>query len=166
MTTEPTTTTDNLREVVAFLTQGSPPRYPFSNARLTKMVYLADWKAALTYGRQITQIRWVFNHYGPWVPDVVDSIRHDPAFRIEKKRNGLGGPKEEIRQIRDVPITTLLQKQEIALTHVVDETIGLDWTTFIRLVYSTFPVVNQPRFATLDLPMLASEYKRQTLETK
>jgi hypothetical protein len=36
------------------------------------MVYLADWRSAITRGKQITDIVWEFNYYGPYVDDIVN----------------------------------------------------------------------------------------------
>ena len=71
-----------LRDVVAYLCSHYPHREELSKARLTKMVYLADWKSALQRGSQLTEIKWQFNHYGPYVDDVVNSVRNDPEFEI------------------------------------------------------------------------------------
>lgn len=55
--------TQSLRESVVALCQLSPAPQRFSNARLTTVVYLADWKSALDPGQQITNIQWGFHHY-------------------------------------------------------------------------------------------------------
>ena len=49
-----------------------------SNARLTKTVYLADWKQAIIKHRQISDIKWYFDNYGPFVND----IKHEAESRI------------------------------------------------------------------------------------
>ncbi len=156
----------SLRDIVAVLCQLSPSGYKFSNARLTKMVYLADWKSALDREHQITHLDWIFNHYGPWVPDVVDAIRDDRNFKIEKKRNVYGGPKEQIRLIRPISLPNMPASTQAILQHVVNQTVDLNWSEFIRLVYSTYPVLSQPRYVDLDLPSLAKEYRQEMAESR
>ncbi|MEZ5578109.1 MAG: hypothetical protein R3F40_00950 [Candidatus Competibacteraceae bacterium] len=31
------------------------------------MIYLADWFSSLADGKKLTDIEWLFNHYGPYV---------------------------------------------------------------------------------------------------
>jgi hypothetical protein len=50
-----------LRDVVAYLCHEYPHKGELSKARLTKMVYLADWRSAIERGSQVTDIEWVFN---------------------------------------------------------------------------------------------------------
>jgi hypothetical protein len=45
------------------------------------------------------------------------------------------------------------------LDFVIEQTAPLYWNDFIKLVYSTYPVVTQPRFLPLDLVKLALEYR-------
>jgi len=66
-----------LSTVLRFLCEKYPLKNELSNARLTKMVYLADWRSALMYGNQITDIEWYFDNFGPYVHDVVNTARTD-----------------------------------------------------------------------------------------
>ncbi len=47
-----------LKDVMAYIIANYPFKGELSNARLTKMVYLTDWKNALLSGRQVTDISW------------------------------------------------------------------------------------------------------------
>ena len=51
-----------LKEVISYLVSKYPHKDELSNARLTKMIYLADWRHAITQGNQITDIRWFFDN--------------------------------------------------------------------------------------------------------
>ena len=61
-----------LKDVMAYLIKNYPEniRHEMSNARLTKMVYLADWHRVLKSDKQITNIDWYFDNYGPFVHDI------------------------------------------------------------------------------------------------
>jgi hypothetical protein len=147
-----------LRDVVAYLCEQYPHKNELSKARLTKMVYLADWKSAIERGCQITDILWVFNHYGPYVDDVVDSIRDDPAFEVVRTANVYGDQKELIRLREQVKYPTLTDEDRKILDFVVERTAPKYWNDFIRLVYSTYPVMTQARHSALDLVGLAKRY--------
>ncbi|MFC0274215.1 Panacea domain-containing protein [Metabacillus herbersteinensis] len=44
------------------------------------MVYLADWYSALKNGKQLTNIEWYFDHYGPYVVDVYNAVKEDQSI--------------------------------------------------------------------------------------
>lgn len=148
-----------LRDVILYLCQHYPHKNELSKARLTKMVYLADWRSAILYGRQITDINWRFNYYGPYVDDVVNVARVDPDFNIIQDTNQFGDWKELIRVTNDAQRPILKKSEQAVLDHVIEVTAPKYWNDFIQLVYSTYPIVTQPRFAKLDLVALAQEYK-------
>ena len=88
---------DTLNDIIKYLYLNYPYKYELSKARVVKMIYLADWKYAMLYQRQLTNINWYFNHYGPYVSDVIDAIRDDNDFTIHTQTNMYGEPKELIK---------------------------------------------------------------------
>lgn len=148
-----------LRDVVAYICDKYPHKNDLSKARLTKLVYLSDWKMSLNSGRQITPTQWFFNHFGPYVADIEQVARLDDAFIIERTTNYYGGLKEIVRLVGVVHPE--LSQQEIAvIDFTIENTKDLAWDGFIKLVYSTYPIVTESRFDYLDLPALANEYKK------
>jgi hypothetical protein len=148
-----------LKDVVGYVCDRYPHKNELSKARLTKMVYLADWRSAITRGMQLTQIVWTFNHFGPYIDDVVSLARNDNDFEIVKGITLYGDEKEMIRLRATVPCSSLTVDDRQVLNFVIESTQSKYWDAFIRLVYSTYPIVSQPRFVPLDLVELAKEYK-------
>lgn len=107
------------------------------------MVYLADWRAALKTGKQITDIEWEFSHYGPYVHDVEHVARRVPAFTVSRTRSMFGSAKEIISAADDAPEPSLTKGEKAILDHVIETTQKLYWDGFMKLVYSTYPVVTQ-----------------------
>ena len=122
------------------------------------MVYLADWKSAMLYQKQLTNINWYFNHYGPYVSDVIEAIRSDNDFTIDTQKNMYGELKELIRISEKHTQPTLSDNVKHVLDFVIEKTSPLSWDDFIKLVYSTYPIVTQPKYSTLDLVALAKLY--------
>src|SRR5918994_1580631 len=148
-----------LRDVVAYLCHAYPHKGDLSKARLTKMVYLADWRSAIIRGHQITEIEWIYNYYGPYVEAVIDAIRDDPAFSVIQTANMFGDQKEIVQLNTETSWPSLTEEDIKILDFVIEETAPLYWNEFIQLVYSTYPIVSRPRFTPLELAALASEYK-------
>lgn len=152
----------NLTDVMAYLIQNYPSHmnHELSNARLTKMIYLADWHQAITQGRQMTDIKWYFDNFGPFVRDVErNALLNDDVFSIDLGSNMYGQPKKQF-SLRDPKYAPRLTSDEkVSLDHIISVTKRLYWDDFIKLVYSTHPVASSQRYSFLDLVRKAQEYK-------
>jgi hypothetical protein len=147
-----------LRDIMAYICENYPYPRELSKARLTKMVYLADWRSALRHGRQLSPIEWEFSHYGPYVRDVEDLAERDATFTVEHTTNAYGSPKAVIAVANSVDESSLTREERAVLDFVIRKTEPLHWDPFLKLVYSTFPVVTQERYSKFDLPALAATY--------
>jgi hypothetical protein len=155
-----------LNEILVYIFKNYPNPSELSKARAVKIVYLADWKSALDNGKQITDIQWIFNHYGPYVNEIVEQLKIDDRFETTWTYNFYGQPKELI---------TLRDKAELRyklddntkeiLDYIIKITYPLYFSDFINLVYSTYPIRTQPRYTILDLVSLSKEYKEKILST-
>ena len=148
----------DVRDVVAYICTNYPYPWHLSKARLTKLIYLADWRSMLKRGRTITSTVWEFNYYGPYVESVVNSVRDDSAFKIIRTLNAYGDLKELVVLKAAVTWPTLTKEDQDIIAFVIDNTQDLTWTKFIELVYATYPVRNTPRHSTLNLQILAREF--------
>ena len=153
-----------LHDIIAYFCIHTESKSDLSKARLTKLVYLADWFSAQETGQPMTNIRWVFNHYGPYVNDVVDFARNHPDFVVTSTYNEYGSYKEQIdlSDSYNEPHINLLPDEERRLARILHETSPLYFNAFIDYVYSTYPVTHSNRYDSLDLARLASEQRLDT----
>lgn len=155
-----------LIDIVKFFYLHYPCTGELSKARVVKMVYLADWRSCIVNGRQITDIHWYFNHYGPYVSEIIDIIRQDNDFLIHSSTNVFGDSKEVvILQNKQCEVNVSPDVSDI-LEFVIKKTSLLSWNDFIDLVYSTYPVVTQQRYSFFDLVALSKKYKEQMSQIK
>ena len=61
-------------DIVKYIFDKYPKPEELSKPRLVKIVYLIDWKTAVETGDQCTNVEWYYNHYGPYVEDVINVI--------------------------------------------------------------------------------------------
>lgn len=159
----------NTLDVMAYLIKNYPERMSdeLSNARLTKMVYLADWRHVLETGKQITPIKWYFDNYGPFVRDVEHTaLLNEDVIAVEKTTNMYGQSKKKFA-LKDPGYSPTLREDEIqSLDHIINVTSKLYWKDFINLVYSTHPIASSERYSYLDLATKAKEYQAVLAETK
>jgi hypothetical protein len=148
-----------LKDIMVYVINKYPNKYELSNARLTKIVYLADWKHAITYGTQISSINWYFDNYGPFVWDIKDTARtHQELFFTEDITNMYGSPKTIINLKNCEYVPAISEREMKSLDHVIEATKDLNWTQFIRLIYSTYPIIISEKYVYLDLIEKAKEY--------
>lgn len=150
---------NRLQNIVAYLCYNYPHKHELSKARLTKLVYLADWFSSLLDDDQMTDIRWIFNHYGPYVDDVVDSVKKSRGFSIVTQENPYGSTKYLVSYSGDHKKIDLSDRDEEILDAVINKTKSMYFNDFIDYVYSTYPVTSSDRYAALNLVALAREFK-------
>lgn len=149
---------NKLQEIAAYFCLKYPYKSELSKARLTKLVYLSDWFSSLIYEHQISNIEWIFNHYGPYVDDVIDSVKSSYNFSVQKESNIYGSDKYVITFMGNENDIHLSQNEKRILDTVIEKTKQLNFNEFIEYVYSTYPVASRERYSVLNLPELAEEY--------
>ena len=151
-----------LKDAIYYLIQNYPESInsELSNARVTKMAYLSDWHQAINYGKQISNINWYFDNYGPFVWDVFNEVKsNEDLFEIKETITQYGTLKTIFSLKRDDYVPNLSDKEKQSLEHIINVTQKLYWDSFIKLVYSTFPVMSSERYTHLKLVEKAKQYK-------
>lgn len=146
--------------LVRYILKVYPHAKELSKARLNKIIYLIDWKSALEHEKQLTEINWKFNHYGPYVNIIEETILSDDRFNIKSTTNIYGNEKNIIEIIQDKDFSEPTEKEQEIIDFVIEKTRKFYWDKFINLVYSTYPIISQEKGSQLNLVELAKEYKQ------
>ena len=146
--------------LVRYILKVYPHAKELSKARLNKIIYLIDWKSALEHEKQLTEIDWKFNHYGPYVNIIEETILSDDRFNIKSTTNIYGNEKNIIEIIQDKDFSEPTAKEQEIIDFVIEKTRKFYWDKFINLVYSTYPIISQEKGSQLNLVELAKEYKQ------
>jgi len=150
----------NLNEIIGYIVIHYPKPSQLSKARLNKVLYLIDWKFVIENDKQMTKIKWIYNHYGPYVDEVETSIIFDKRFVIEKITNIYGNDKSLIKIKDGAKFEEPNKKEKKIIDFIMEKTNRYNFTDFIKLVYSTYPIISQPQGSQLNLVALAKEYKK------
>jgi len=149
----------NLEKTLLAFCQLFPNKHLLSKARLTKMVYLADWEYAKKYKKQITDIQWYFHNYGPFVDDVFEAALNSSYLNIINSIN-MYGDEKTIINLSGKPFNIQIEDNIYNIIEdVIYSTKDLNWNEFIGYVYDTFPIKQQDRYIDLDLIELANQYE-------
>lgn len=155
-----------LIDIIYYILKKYPHKNELSNARLTKMIYLLDWRSAFDYGEQITSINWYFDNYGPFVHDIEEAINDNPEKikKIETKTI-YGTPKNMfILKDENIKLDNLSKNTTSTIDIIIERTKKMYWKDFINFVYSTYPIVTSERYTFLNLVQKAKEYHKELAE--
>lgn len=153
---------NKLRDIIRYFCIHYPHSRELSSARLTKMVYLADWETARKTGKQLTNIAWYFNNYGPFVDDVINEAIQDLEVEVINTTNLYGSPKTLIRYVGNQKSCSLPDNDKNILDSIIKETAPKYWHEFIQYIYNSYPIKYYPRYSQLDLGELAQLEKEET----
>lgn len=148
--------------VLRYIVKNYPNDHELTKTRMTKLIYLVDWESVLITNRQLTEISWYFDHYGPYVSDVFDTADEDSELRIIEKVSSFGTKKYivEAKRGKDNLTIDLTENEKSIIDKVINNTKNLNWNEFIDYVYSTFPIQTSKKYGTLDLIELANKFNR------
>ena len=139
-----------VEDVLAYLSHNYPWPGQLSMARLSYMLYLADWRSALLYDKPVSNVRWHLegNAPQPSQRDPHGAMTWDELERIFLELIAEGNPENVERQ------------EKAVLDYVIATACERSLVDLIRLVNSTFPVITQPQNQTLNLVGLAQDYRK------
>lgn len=149
-----------ISNLIKYVLKNYPYKSELSASRLTKMLYLADWKSAIEQSRQLTDAKWHFNHYGPYVDNFINIAKEDEDIKVVSTQTMFGGNKQQIELSGNFKGNIDLEDSDKQiLDFVISSTKAKNYEEFIKLVYSTYPVVSSSRYSDLDLVKMAKEYR-------
>lgn len=146
-------------EALYYLASFFPKNNLLSISRLIKTLYLSDWKSAIYFKQQITDIEWEIYYSGPYSDSFEDLIYKNGIFELSKEYvPGCG--KINIVNLHDknLPIC-MAANPKFIMDSVLTTTGNLDWYSFLDIVYSTYPIAMKDRYIKIDLVKLAEEYR-------
>ena len=150
----------NLELLIRYILLNYPNIGELSKPRLVKLIYLIDWKYTIENGKQFTNINWYFNHYGPYVNDIIDLMRaQTDVFQVKSYINQYEGITDKFELIDKSPVTLTPDVKSIT-DLFIDYTYKLTWSNFISLVYSSYPIKTSLKYTNLDLVKMSVEFKK------
>lgn len=152
---------DILTDIIAYIVINYPRKNDLSKAKLTKIIYLLDWKSALVTNQQITELEWTYDYFGPYNSNIKSIIEsrtdlfwvHECSFDFSQTMKIVHMKNEEYSPSLSENVTQVLD-------NMISIACEMTWNQLNQLVDSTFPIMTSERFSKLDLVAKASEYKK------
>ncbi len=151
---------NKILNIIKYFLKNYPHKSELSASRLTKMVYLSDWKSAIENEKQLTDALWHFHHYGPYIDDFLKLAFDDKDIEVEETVNMFGNKKQLIKLKESFQEEiNLPDETKKILDFVITSTKQKNYEDFIKLVYSTYPVISSNRYSDFNLVEMAKNYK-------
>lgn len=151
----------NLKELIEYIISNYPQPTELSKPRLVKLIYLIDWKNSIDYGKQVTDIKWYFNHYGPYVEDVINLMKNDTeTFEVISYENPYSGGITDKFKLKKNVRPNLDSSTLKSADFIIKNTFRMNWSQFISLVYSSYPVKKGEKYTFLNLEKLSIEFNK------
>lgn len=136
-------------------------KYPYpddlTRLRVTKLIYLIDWKAVQKTGQQLTNITWSLGQYGPTTETIIETVDKDPGLTFLETVSNFGTKKYLLKTT--IPDEQLSYNLSCENRHLIDtvinETKDLFWNNFMNHVYQTPPVIQAKSYGVLNLENFA-----------
>jgi hypothetical protein len=154
-----------LRDVIAYVCTRHCDGLSLSISRLTKILYLADWRCCITRGRQVTPIEWKMNDTGPFSQQINFLLRSDKDFEVTTSQSILKGRSERVVLVSDFGWKSISKDDRDVLEFVLKTSREKYLGEFQRLINSTYPVLHvrneSDAMEALDLLGLAAQYANE-----
>lgn len=147
--------------ILDYLYSQYPNPNQLSISRVMKLLYLIEWRYAITKFQKLTDIEWLQTEYGPFYKSLRLIFDESSNFNVLIKKDDYN--KEQI-------IIDFLNRKEnlaakVETKEVVDFVIAhckdYNWSELNNLVNSTYGVINTPQGQIINVVELAKKYKNK-----
>lgn len=131
-----------LEDVITILVSQS--RRHLTRTSMVKLLYFVDLRSYEARGRPITNLSWIWHHYGPFaegVAETVGALEAAGELGVSVGIGFYGGPEYTIRTGPHAGLFGVLTSDEVSLLQRVIDEFGRHSATVLRnLSYQTWPI--------------------------
>lgn len=140
-------------------------QYPNSNqlsiSRVMKLLYLIEWRFAITKLEKLTDIEWLQTEYGPFYKSLRSIFNESSNFEVIIKIDDNNKEQLVINFLNKKENFNLRNDTKEVIDFVISHCQNYSWTELNTLVNSTFGVLNTPQGQLISLVILAKQYIKE-----
>ena len=140
-------------------------QYPNSNqlsiSRVMKLLYLIEWRFAITKLEKLTDIEWLQTEYGPFYKSLRSIFNESSNFEVIIKIDDNNKEQLVINFLNKKENFNLRNDTKEVIDFVISHCQNYSWTELNTLVNSTFGVLNTPQGQLINLVILAKQYIKE-----
>lgn len=152
-----------IESLLVYICAKYPYKKELSVRRLIHTIYLCDWLSVLIHDKQVSDVKWYFDHYGPDSKDITQIITHNA--KIFKEINSGTTRIDNIINLQKSIIGKCLFLFELdndskkIINKIINKTKHIYSNELMNLVYNTEPVSYGIRYQNMDLIKSKKELK-------
>ncbi|OBW40047.1 hypothetical protein AB670_03610 [Chryseobacterium sp. MOF25P] len=140
-------------------------QYPNSNqlsiSRVMKLLYLIEWRFAITKFEKLTDIEWLQTEYGPFYKSLRSIFNESSNFEVLIKIDDNNKEQLVINFLNKKDNFNLRNDTKEVIDFVVSHCQNYSWTELNTLVNSTYGVLNTPQGQLINLVMSGQQYIKE-----
>lgn len=138
-------------------------QYPNSNqlsiSRVMKLLYLIEWRYAITKFEKLTDIEWMQTEYGPFYKTLRSIYNESSNYEVTIKLDDKNREQTVIIFLNKKENLSLKDEAKKVVDFVINHCKDYSWTELNNLVNSTYGVLNTPQGQIIDVVNLARKYR-------
>ncbi|GEM_PF-1829163 len=139
--------------------------YPNSNqlsiSRVMKLLYLIEWRFAITKFDKLTDIEWLQTEYGPFYKSLRSIFNESSNFEVIIKIDNNNKEQLVINFLNKKDNFNLGKDTSDVIDFVIAHCKNFSWTELNTLVNSTYGVLNTPQGQLINIVGLAKQYIKE-----
>ena len=136
-------------------------RAPLGQTLATKLLYIIEWDHYRHNQRRLTDVNWIFLHYGPWSPELSSLLKTEFAMPDDFQDGGNFQPVVYTENELDYRKVVLSADLKLSVNCVIEQFAGRPMPEILDFVYyETEPMISaQERGKALDFSTIVSAPK-------
>lgn len=140
-------------------------QYPNSNqlsiSRVMKLLYLIEWRYAITKFEKLTDVEWMQTEYGPFYKALRGIFNESSNFEVSIKLDDNKNEQTVITFLNKKENLNLKADTKEVVNFVIEHCKDYSWKELNNLVKSTYGVLNTPQGQIIDVVNLARKYREK-----
>lgn len=140
-------------------------QYPNSNqlsiSRVMKLLYLIEWRFAITKFDKLTDIDWLKTEYGPFYKSLRSIFNESSNFEVIIKIDNHNKEQLVINFLNKKENFILRNDTKEVVDFVIAHCMSYSWTELNTLVNSTYGVLNTPQGQLINIVVSAKQYIKE-----
>lgn len=139
-------------------------QYPNSNqlsiSRVMKLLYLIEWRYAITKFVKLTDLEWMQTEYGPYYKSLRSIFNESSNFEVLLKLDDNKNEQTVITFLNRKENLNIKDETKEVIDFVIQHCKDYSWKELNNLVNSTYGVLNTEQGQIIDVLSLAKKYKK------
>jgi hypothetical protein len=150
---------EKIIDILIYLYRNYPNSNELSFSRVMKLVYLIEWKFAITKFEKLTDITWTLTKYGPYYNNLIKIFEESSNFEFKTKIDDKNNQQIIIKYLKVDKDLSLKDETKIVIDFAIQHCKDLSWVELTNIVNSTYGIINSNQNEIIDITYLAKKYK-------